>query len=537
LEGKSVDLEGLNHTDIQYLLHELHVHQVELNMQNDELRRVQLELETSRDQYSDLYNFAPTGYCTLSRKGSILEANQTLAVMLGAEREKLIGAPLSQFVDRAGQDAYHLHRHHIFADGERQVSELQMVRPSGEGLAVRMESVIANGDQNQMRVTLSDITERKRTEDALRESQERLHVALENAPISLYTTDRELRYTWIYHPQFGYTLEDILGKRDDELLPAHQVEEITQLKQAVLESGIGRCQVVQFQLGAETKVQNVTAEPLRDKQGEVIGLTVAAMDVTQQRQVEDSVRESEFQYEVQHRLLDQREQERQQIARDLHDGPVQELTASTFALRTLLMGTCSPEMVQQLEAIQASLQAQIHELRNYAGELRPPTLAKFGLEQAIRAHAEIFDEKHPDLHIRLEMHQTGEILPETIGLALFRIYQQALTNALKHAHASEVRVQFEKDEHQAKLEVRDDGQGFEVPNDWLILVREGHLGLLGMRERAEAVGARLVVTSQPGHGTQIRVILPLKGQGDAVGNLRGPKGSTQRAHPHDSGKR
>ena len=132
LRGQPVDLNGLQHEDIQFLLHELHVHQVELSLQNEELRRVQLELETSRDRYSDLYDFAPAGYCTLSRKGLILEANQTLAVLLGVEREQLVRTSLARFVDRADQDAYYLHRQRAFADRERQVSELQMVRQSGE---------------------------------------------------------------------------------------------------------------------------------------------------------------------------------------------------------------------------------------------------------------------------------------------------------------------------------------------------------------------------------------------------------------------
>jgi len=374
-----------------------------------------------------------------------------------------------------------------------------------------MESVIAHGEKNQIRVLFSDITERKQAQEALRETQERLRVALESAPISLYTTDRELRYTWIYGTtRYGFTPEDVLGKRDDELVPTEQIAEVTALKRAVLESGVGQRQEVRFQVGAQILVHDVTVEPLRDENGEVVGLTVASMDVTQQRRVEKAVQESTAQLEVQHRLLDQREQERQQIARDLHDGPVQELTAATFALRGMLMGECAPEMARQLEAIQASLQAQIHELREYTGELRPPTLAKFGLEQAIRSHADTFEEKHPDLRIRLEMQQTGEKLPEVTGLALYRIYQQSLANILKHARASEVRVQFEKNEQLVHLSIRDNGRGFELPEDWLNLVRAGHLGLLGMRERAEAVGGTLEVTSQPGQGTHIQVSVPLE---------------------------
>src|SRR5512135_915524 len=119
LEGKPVDLDGLHKNDIQYLLHELQVHQAELAIQNEELRRVQLDLEVSRDLYSDLYNFAPSGYCTLSEKGRILNANQTLAEMLGMDQEKLLHRPLSDFVDGASQDILYIHCQRALADRQR----------------------------------------------------------------------------------------------------------------------------------------------------------------------------------------------------------------------------------------------------------------------------------------------------------------------------------------------------------------------------------------------------------------------------------
>jgi signal transduction histidine kinase len=169
-------------------------------------------------------------------------------------------------------------------------------------------------------------------------------------------------------------------------------------------------------------------------------------------------------------------------------------------------------MASLLESVQATLKAQIQELRNYAGELRPPSLSQFGLEKALRSHAEAFQEQHPDLQLRLETHFAGDLLPDPIRLALFRIYQQALANIVKHAQASQIHVQLIKNEQQVQLAVRDNGQGFALPKEWLELVHQGHLGLVGMRERAEAVGGRLEVHSQPGLGTKIQVIVPLQGQ-------------------------
>ena len=106
LQGKPVDLDGLPTEDIQYLLHELQVYQTELSIQNEELRRIQLDLEISRDLYSDLYNLAPAGYVMLSQKGRVLNANQTLAELLGMGIETILHSHLSDFVDSGSQEEY-----------------------------------------------------------------------------------------------------------------------------------------------------------------------------------------------------------------------------------------------------------------------------------------------------------------------------------------------------------------------------------------------------------------------------------------------
>jgi PAS domain S-box-containing protein len=167
LRGNPVDLDGLPIEDIQALLHELQVHQVELTLQNEELRCAQLELEISRDQYTDLYNFAPVGYCTLDRKGRILEANQTLAVLLVIDQKKLIHKKLSDFIVREDQDDYYLHFQSTFEDRQRQVVDTQMVKTTGEKMAVRLESALDHEDQSRIRIILSDITEQKQAQKEL----------------------------------------------------------------------------------------------------------------------------------------------------------------------------------------------------------------------------------------------------------------------------------------------------------------------------------------------------------------------------------
>ncbi len=167
LRGKPVDLTGLPAEDIQSLLHELQVHQVELTLQNEELQHTQVALVTARDQYSDLYNFAPVGYCTVDRNGFILEANQTLSVLLGIDQAKLTHKKLSDFVDREAQDEYYLHHQRTFEESQRQVTDIQMVKHTGESIVMRLESALDQKDPTRIRVILSDISEQKQAEKAL----------------------------------------------------------------------------------------------------------------------------------------------------------------------------------------------------------------------------------------------------------------------------------------------------------------------------------------------------------------------------------
>jgi signal transduction histidine kinase len=233
------------------------------------------------------------------------------------------------------------------------------------------------------------------------------------------------------------------------------------------------------------------------------------MDVTERKCAQEEIQIKMDQIELQHRLLEQREQERLKIARDIHDGPVQELTGAHYALEGIQYTSEDEVLKQGLLAIRETIKNQVAELRAYAAELRPPALPKFGLGKAIRSHMETFQDKHPELMIQFEEQQVGDLLPEEVRLALFRIYQEALTNIAKHAHAKDVVIRLEKKKAEVRLEIQDDGSGFTISKDWLELARTGHLGLVGMRERAEAVEGTLEIVSQPGAGTTIRVEVPL----------------------------
>ncbi len=170
-EKKARQAAGQTPKSVALLVHELRTHQIELEMQNEELRRAQSELEDSRARYFDLYDLAPVGYCTLSEKGLILEANLTAAKLFGADRGRLIKQPLTRFILPEDQDAYYRHRKGLFETGAPQACEMRMLRAQATPFWAHLElSAARAGDGSPLcRVAIIDITERRRLQESLRE--------------------------------------------------------------------------------------------------------------------------------------------------------------------------------------------------------------------------------------------------------------------------------------------------------------------------------------------------------------------------------
>jgi PAS domain S-box-containing protein len=160
----SEDLSGISPERMASLIHELRVHQIELEMQNDELRHIQGELEKTRDRYSHLYDFAPLGYFTVSEKEIIEEVNLTGATLLGIERRALIGKPFFRFVCRDNQDIFYKFRQRLLETEKPQSCELRLVKKDGHEFHARLDCMVIKNrgdDLRQIRAAVSDITERK----------------------------------------------------------------------------------------------------------------------------------------------------------------------------------------------------------------------------------------------------------------------------------------------------------------------------------------------------------------------------------------
>ncbi len=160
---------------VRQMLHELRVHQIELEMQNEELRVSQVALDTARGRYFELYDLAPVGYCTVGEQGLMTQANLTVASLLGMSRGALVKQALTRFIHRDDEDTYYLHRKALVDSGEPQSCELRMLKADGSHFWVHLAATVAQEADGalELRIAITNIDSRKRAEDALRGSEDR----------------------------------------------------------------------------------------------------------------------------------------------------------------------------------------------------------------------------------------------------------------------------------------------------------------------------------------------------------------------------
>lgn len=232
------------------------------------------------------------------------------------------------------------------------------------------------------------------------------------------------------------------------------------------------------------------------------------IDVTVQKQAQQELEAYAHRLQaVSRQLLEVQENERRMLARELHDSVGQELTALSLNLsiiNSVLPADVANKVRSRLDDSQALLENTSQHLRDVMIELRPPGLDELGLLPALRDHAQRVAQRSGFV-LRIQGAEPQPRLPATSEIALFRIAQEALNNTVKHAHAQSISIDLHESQGQVRLVVADDGCGFALPSS----PSKGpyRMGMTTMRERAEAIGARLHIESVAGRGTQIVVEL------------------------------
>ena len=382
------DLAAMQIKDVQRLVHELAVHEIELEMQNDTLRQVQMDLESARDRYLDLYDSAPIGYLTLNPMGMILEGNLPACTLLGVNRKELLGKPVIGFVAAKDQATVLRHIRESFKEGARQACEVGLAQQGDATVLVRFESVAVQGHVGQdtcLLTALLDVTERVRAETALRTYQHGL--------------------------------------------------------------------------------------------------------------------------EQQERL-----EERERLAHDLHDGILQSLYAIGLSLDAAKTepSKVSDETSALLTQSIDELNSVMREVRNFIEELGPQIhseadLPAFELSHSLHALAQSLAHLH-GRKVRVSVARAVTAgLSHVQQLEILKLVKEALSNSFRHTEASLVSVSLNRVNGNLRLTVRDNGAGFDVKGK----TGQGH-GLINMAARAKALSGTLSVQSRSAKGTRVVLDFPKK---------------------------
>ncbi len=483
-----------------------------LELEITEHRQSVAALHASQAMFEGLFEASPDGILLLDEAGRIARLNRRVESLFGYSRQELLGQPLELLLTGTTRQEYLEQLSHYLAAFDRRSAgidlELSGRRQDGRQFPVELIlGLLSLPGRDWVIGVVHDLSRRNRAERTARTHQARFRAIFDKAPIAITLADPEghlLTVNPAFETLLGYSQAELLGRSFVEITHPDDVPANLQSLQALVSDQADpyplekryRCK------DGNTIWARLSTSLVRDEGGQIQYIIAMIQDVSRQKQAQAELSE------VRRRLAQSREDAWLLLAQELHDGPIQDLYGINFQMQSLAQ-VCEDEAhLSQLAATREMLQGTIGRLRATCHRLRPPTLAPFGLQAAIRSHAESLQQTRPDLALQLELEEDGQRLPESTRLALFRVYQQALSNILQHAQAQGMRVHFRLEADRVVLEIEDDGIGFELPERWVDLARAGHLGLVGAVERVESIGGQLDIISVPGDGTLVRAIAP-----------------------------
>ncbi|WP_018131596.1 PAS domain-containing sensor histidine kinase [Effusibacillus pohliae] len=316
----------------------------------------------------------------------------------------------------------------------------------------------------------------------------------------------------------GWSLEELTGK-------VHFCEICRGMATCTAEATCVDCFGKQLNLPAfEMKIRTkdgreypvvASSTRLGDREGNA--LIVILRDMSEQQRME----RERFQRMMTNYVIQAQEEERKRVSRDLHDGVGQALYSILVGLKVVNQLDLAEPVKEHLLEVQLATARALEEVRNMAVELRPAALDDLGLVPAIRSYVKRYEQTF-GINTRLSVVGPRRRYASSVETALYRICQEAMTNAAKYADADRIDIRLEDTGDRIELEVADDGCGFD-PNE--IRVQGTGLGLYGMRERAHLLGGSLQIRSAPGEGTAIHVVIPLTEEGEPLhvdpGSYRG----------------
>jgi PAS domain S-box-containing protein len=494
-------------------------------------------LVASEARFRTILEAAPDAAVILDATGKILLVNDRTESLFGYVRQELLGRSLEVLIPGrqeplAPQGARYV-EHPV---GGLRGGHAEFTGRTREGVEFPLEATLAMLDTEEGRVAIAfvrDLTERKRQEQDLAEAGLRYRALVEQIPAVVYVWDFRNGPDRPTVPYVSPQIETILGIAPEAFMAdpflwferTHEDDRTAVIEETARSVEAGARFTMEYRMVAEDGrvvwVRDEATQILQDDSGKVLLHHGILVDVTEMKRMEDELRTRWDQLQAvtaqrQHllsRLVAAQEDERRQIASNIHDDPVQKMAA--VAMRLDLLASSHPDIGDDpaFDKLQGTVRQSIERLRALMFEVRPHALDSGGLSASLGTLAQM--EQDQDGHAEYVVDwRSRAAIPSATATVVYRIAQEAAVNARKHARATRVRISVADERGGIALRVTDDGAGFD-PKAASGGVGTYHLGLSAMRERAAMAGGTFHILSSPGRGTKVEVWVPIEGLAQA----------------------
>ena len=488
-----------------------------------EQRKIQETLEEERRFASQVLDTTGSLVVILDPRLRILRINRACEQTVRYSFQDLKGQPFVNLCVLSGEDDQGTRKIVESCQGGRlpPLFEAALVNQSRQLTWIHWETTAITDEKGHVKffiATGTDITARKKAEQLLQQNQEQLQAILDHSPVSIWLKDLEGRYLKVnrqFEKNAGLTEKEILGKTDSQLFQSERVRQFYEIDNTILQTGQAYESDEVSYRSDDILIEHVFKFPIMTHKGKPYALCGIATDITRRKQTETRLQETSQRLEMQQlelrslasQLLIAQEEERRRISRDLHDDVNQRLALLSLKLQAARDGLSEHHLVTpMIEELFENVANLSDDIRRLAYQYHPSILDDLGLGSALRSLCEDF-EKWEGISVTCELPDGGRKVSQVVGTCLYRVVQESLRNISRHAQASAVHLVLREEGQGITLSIRDNGKGFEGDG----LLSRG-LGFVSMRERVRLVGGTLLVESQPGHGTTVKVSIPKNSQ-------------------------
>jgi PAS domain S-box-containing protein len=495
----------VNGKDINVLFQELQVHQIELEMQNDELRIINEEMMYQQLKFEGIYNLAPVGYFIMDNTGIIKEVNNAGISLLDSTKSVIISRSLQAYIAPGYEDYYYLFISQMQRSNNRQSCQLQLISKTGRNFFAQVVGIAINNyaGHRQCYVAIIDITERIEAESSLAQTKERLELALEASATGTWELD--LNTLQFYFDEFIYRICNIslnIFNGDYQSFINHIHEDDRHLTDQHFRTAINgnkEVDMISRFVNTEGATCHISIRGHVAEAGNKRRLVGIMTDVTEKRRLEEEAMQLKLtqQKQIATASLNAEENERRRISESLHDSVSQLL----YGIKMQIDQVGSPASTDSFTQIKKLLNTAIQETRNISFELAPSILTDFGLPSTID---ELVNRLSSPL-FKINATVTGfsqrcELLLET---SIFRIVQELINNAMKHSGADSIQLSIKKNKI-IEIRVEDNGKGFNVKKQETLPTGSGFSSI---KTRIGLFNGSMRIDSAPDRGTKIKIRL------------------------------